>query len=219
VSTASGSELPRIEVDVADWGSVLEGVRVARDALGPIERVIHTAAIMPTSLAVDDDVQRIARVMRINYQGTVHVIHAVLPAMLARGSGEIILFSSVAAEALTPHMSAYAASKAAVSAYVETLQHELAGTGVTVRLVLPPMTDTPLVDQARTTSNPRSFQLGFERDIVAKPEAIIDGAERGIAQGKTWIYPHRMAVALHLARRFTPRLLWWTIERAEREGR
>jgi short-subunit dehydrogenase len=215
-ATAPQADVARIVVDVAKATSVTAAFQQAEAALGVVDQVIHTAAIMPTSLAAEDNVERIAKVMEVNYLGSIHVIHAALPAMLARSKGRLVLFSSVAAEALTPHMSAYAASKAALSTYVEILQHELAGSGVEVCLVLPPMTDTPLVDQARNTSNPRSFQLGFERNLAARPETIVARAERAIERGRRWVYPHPMALALHLGRRLAPNLLWKIIEGAEK---
>lgn len=187
-------------------------------ACGRPDRLILTAAIMPTAPATEDDMGRVERVMAINYLGSVRVLRAALDLMLPAKAGEIVVFGSVVAEAPTPHMSAYAASKAALNTYVEILQHEIANQGITVRLVLPPMTDTPLIEQARSTSNPRSMQLGYERNIVARPDEIIDRTQQAIRRGRQRIYPHAVSRALHWGRRLAPRLLWWVILRAERDG-
>lgn len=182
------------------------------------DRVVLTAAIMPTSPALQDDLARIQHIMDVNYIGAVRVLQAALPAMVARRTGEVVVFGSVAGEVPTPHMSAYGASKAALALYVETLQMELSGTGVFVRLVLPPMTDTPLLQQARTTSNPRSFEVGRRQGIVAKPEDVVDGAFLAVQRGRDRIYPHRMARALHYARRFLPGLLRRLVWKSEYEA-
>jgi len=212
-TASSHAQIRAIRCDITRPADVRELFVMA----GTIDRLILTAAIMPTSLAVEDSFERIERVMEINYLGNLRVIRAALSQMLPADRGEIIVLGSVVAEAPTPHMSAYAASKAALNVYVEILQHELLDSGVSIRLVLPPMTDTPLINQARETSNPRSMVLGFERGIVARPEDIVSHAERAAARGRSRIYPHRMSWALHLARRFAPRLLWWTILQAEKD--
>jgi len=195
-----------------------DSVRALLDSVqGPIRRVVLTAAIMPTALVRDDDDDRIRRVMEINYFGAVDVLRASLSRLTAQGHGEVVVFGSVAGEVPTPHMSAYAASKAALAMYVEVLQLELelSDSPVQVRIVLPPMTDTPLLEQARTTSNPRSFEAGQEQGIVAKPAEVVDRAMRAVERGRLRIYPHRMARALHLARRFIPRLLAKAVLRSE----
>lgn len=184
-------------------------------ASGPFRSVVLTAAIMPTSPALDDDPDRVRQIMEVNYFGALRVLRAALPPMVARGQGEVVVFGSVAGEVPTPHMSAYSASKAALAIYVETLQMELTGTGVAVRLVLPPMTDTPLLEQARTTSNPRSFELGRQQGIVARPDDVVRGALRGVRRGRLRIYPHMMARALHFARRWMPGLLSRVVLKSE----
>ena len=117
---------------------------------GPLAQVVLTAAIMPTQLVLDDDPARIRQVMETNYFGALNVLRAAVPRMMAQGYGEVVVFGSVAGEVPTPHMSAYSASKAALAMYVEVLQMELelANSPVEVRLVLPPMTDTPPCKQA-----------------------------------------------------------------------
>lgn len=186
---------------------------------GPLAQVVLTAAIMPTQLVLDDDPARIRQVMETNYFGALNVLRAAVPRMMAQGYGEVVVFGSVAGEVPTPHMSAYSASKAALAMYVEVLQMELelANSPVEVRLVLPPMTDTPLLEQARTTSNPRSFEVGLKQGIVAKPADVVDRAMRAVARGRRLIYPHKMARALHLARRFIPRLLAYAVMKSEQE--
>lgn len=215
-TTARGrSNIHPFHCDVSDFDRVKDVVAtIARD-LGPIDRVTHAAAIMPASPVIEDDVDRVKRLMRINYDGTVHVTMATLPAMLERNSGDFIWFGSVVAYALTPHLGAYAATKAAVNAWVETLMWENQSSHVRMLLVCPPMTDTPLIQQAVSTSNPRSIQLGIERKIAADPEAVITAVERDLEKGKRISFPHPMAKGLYGMRRLAPGLLWKIILNAE----
>ena len=105
-------------VDVTDLEAVCAIVDTVERELGPIDRVVHAAGIMPGSPLLSDDPERIKRVMRVNYDGTVHVVHATLPRLVERKRGELVCFGSVAGEALTPRLGAYCASKAAVNAFM-----------------------------------------------------------------------------------------------------
>ncbi len=200
--------------DVTDAARVTEIVEDVEARFGAIDRVTHCAAIMPASLIIDEDVERIKRVMRINYDGTVHVLMATLPQMLERRSGDFIAFGSVAAYALTPHLGAYCASKAAVNAFVESVIWENRDSGVRIHLACPPMTNTPLIRQAQDTSNPRSIREGLEKGYAADPNDIIDAIEKALEKGRSMSFP-KMAKALWLMRRLSPGLLWKIILKSE----
>jgi short-subunit dehydrogenase len=88
------------------------------------------------------------RMMNLNFGGTVHMMKAILPNMLARDSGEMIFFGSVAGESMLPNLDSYCASKAAVNVYAEILAWELHKTGVNVHVIYPSGVGTPLVEQA-----------------------------------------------------------------------
>jgi len=90
------------------------------------------------------DVEYLAR---LNYLSPVRLTLAALPAMLTRGSGQVLTVSSMAARTSTPGEAAYAAAKAALSGFMEALAAELWSTGVTFHLVYPGLIDlTPGVD-------------------------------------------------------------------------
>jgi len=170
---------------------------------------------MPTSLLAEADPEWIKRLMRVNYDGTVNVTMATLPAMLRRGSGDLIIYGSLAGHVLAPHLGAYGATKAAVNAFTEVLIRENAGSGVRILLVCPPMTDTPLIKQATGSSNPRSIQMGIEQGRMADPKKIVDAIERAIERGETILFPDRESKILFALRRFAPKLLWRMILKAE----
>jgi NAD(P)-dependent dehydrogenase (short-subunit alcohol dehydrogenase family) len=201
--------------DVSDAAQVRDVVRTVESELGPIDRVTHAAAIMPTSPLVEMPAEQILRLMRVNYDGTVNVAMATLPAMLQRRSGDLILFGSVAGHVLAPHFGAYAASKAAVSVFAEILIRENAGSGVRFLLVCPPAVNTPLLKQAQQTSNPRSLQLGIEQGRMADPQFVVDAVERALEKGREILLPGREAKVLMALRRFAPRLLWRLVLKAE----
>ncbi len=85
--------------------------------------------------------------MTVNYYAPVAIILALLPRMVARGSGTIVNVSSVGGRMGIATESAYCGSKFALSGFSEALAADLAGTGVVVRLVLPGAIDTEIWDQ------------------------------------------------------------------------
>ena len=179
---------------------------VAQD-LGPIDLLVHCAALMPSHKLIDHTHEGMERLFRINYFGTTYMVRAVLPAMMARKSGRIIAFGSIAGIALVPKMGAYCATKAAVNAYMEVLQNEIRDSGVRAHLVCPPAVNTALIDQTIATDTPASIIEARKTGRLADPEKIVDAIEKGVAKDRDIIYPGE-ARLLYLWRALLPSL-WW----------
>ena len=177
--------------------------------LGPIELLVHAAALMPGHQLIDHTHEDMERLFRINYFGTTYMVRSVLPAMIERGEGRIIVFGSIAGIALVPKMGAYCATKAAVNAYIEVLQNEIRNTGVRVHLVCPPAVNTPLVDQTIATDTPGSIIEAKKSGRLGDPEKMIDAIEKGVRKDKDIIYP-KEAKLLYLWRALLPKL-WWKV--------
>lgn len=208
-TAAESNNIHCFKCDVANWDDVQDKVKQVTDKLGPIDRLTHAAAIMPSRALVNDDSANVMRMMNINYGGTVHMVKAILPSMLERDSGEMVLFGSVAGESMLPNLGSYSASKAAVNVYGETLAWELDKTGVNVHVIYPPGVDTPLVDQALQVDVPKSIAHGKETGRLSDPEDIIDEIDKGIAKGKKRIYPCGSR-KLSLWHALMPNL-WWKV--------
>jgi len=76
------------------------------------------------------------------------------------------------------------------------------------------MVNTPLVNQAVETSNPKSIQEAVDRKMLADPEDIVQSIDKGVTKGTFQIMPG-LAKALYYLRRFTPGLLWKLILKSE----
>lgn len=196
-------------LDVTDERAVPETVARIERELGPIDRVMNAAAIMPTGLILDQDARLINRIMEINYAGTVNVTMATLPAMMERGRGELVNFASIAGWLPTMHFGAYNASKFAVVAFTEVLYHENRGKGVAFACVCPPPVATPLLDQAK--SQPKV--LDDLRPIA--PEKVLDAIERCLQKGRLMVYPDATSALAQRMRRFFPNLTWRGVHRTE----
>ncbi|HSJ05457.1 MAG TPA: SDR family oxidoreductase, partial [Longimicrobiales bacterium] len=86
------------------------------------------------------------RAQEVNLLGTFIACRAVIPAMIEKRWGRILVFSGGGATGPRPRFSAYASSKAAVVRLVETLAAEVAGYGITVNAIAPGAVDTRLQD-------------------------------------------------------------------------
>jgi NAD(P)-dependent dehydrogenase (short-subunit alcohol dehydrogenase family) len=210
-ATAAESEnLTGFRCDIASLEDVNARVAEVETALGPVDLLVHAAALMPAYALADHSHEDMERLFRINYFGTTYMVRAVLPSMQARGSGRIIAFGSIAGHALVPKMGAYCATKAAVNAYIEVLQNEIRASGVRAHLVCPPAVNTPLVDQTINTDSPGSIKEAKEKGRLADPEKIIDAIEKGVARDRDIIYPGE-ARLLYLWRALAPKLWWKTV--------
>lgn len=134
-----------LPTDVTHRSAVEETVATAIDALGQIDIVVNNAG--GTSFAVPFTELRFSgweKVMHLNVDSMVHVLQAVGPHMMERGSGSVINVASVAALGGTPTLAPYAASKAAAVSLTRTLALEWAESGVRVNALCPGWTATDL---------------------------------------------------------------------------
>jgi NAD(P)-dependent dehydrogenase (short-subunit alcohol dehydrogenase family) len=131
-------------VDLADLEGASGFATQAADELGGIDILINNAGMPKRRHAVTLTVADVDQVMALNYLSPVRIILALLPRMLAQADGRIVNVSSVAARFGPPREAAYAASKAAITAFSESLSVDVAGSGVTVHVVNPGIIDTEL---------------------------------------------------------------------------
>jgi NAD(P)-dependent dehydrogenase (short-subunit alcohol dehydrogenase family) len=124
-------------MDVDDDGSVQDGVAGLLARHGRIDALV-AAAGWGVAGAVEDTTMAEARAQfETNFWGCVRVVRAVLPQMRARGSGRIVLLSSLGGVIGIPFQAYYSASKFALEGWAESLGYEVAPFGVSVTLIQP----------------------------------------------------------------------------------
>jgi NAD(P)-dependent dehydrogenase (short-subunit alcohol dehydrogenase family) len=214
-TAAEDENITAFRCDISNREDVEARVAEVEQTLGPIELLVHAAALMPSHKLAEHDHDDMERLFRINYFGTTYMVRAVLPAMTERGHGRIIAFGSIAGVAVVPKMGAYCATKAAVNIYMEVLQNEIRHTGVRAHLVCPPAVNTPLVDQTIATDTPGSIIEAKKSGRLADPEKMIDAIEKGVRKDKDIIYPSE-AKLLYFWRTLFPSLWWKTVMNFEK---
>jgi short-subunit dehydrogenase len=110
--------------------------------LGGVDVLVNNAGVPKRRLAAGLGPEDVEGVMAINYFSPVRLTIALLPEMLQRGRGHVVNVSSMGAHSAAYRVGTYAASKAALELFTESLYLELGGTGVVAHLFVPGSTRT-----------------------------------------------------------------------------
>src|SRR3954470_2811391 len=131
--------------DISSSADVNAAVQQVERDLGRIDVLVNSAGVPGESLrTVDVSDEEWQKVFAINADGSFFMCRAVLPGMLERGYGRIVLVASIAGKEGNPMAAAYSASKAAVIGMTKSVGKDVAGSGVLVNCVIPAPIDTPL---------------------------------------------------------------------------
>ncbi len=142
---AAGAKARVFSCDVVDSHAVHAAAAKFRDEFGHIDIMIANAGISGKSQETRDLVpSAVKEVIDTNLMGAVNAIHAVLPQMLERGSGHLVAVSSLAGFRGLPKSAAYSSSKAAMTAFFESVRLDVATRGVDVTIIQPGFIRTPL---------------------------------------------------------------------------
>jgi short-subunit dehydrogenase len=186
---AAGGRALALPADVRDAAAVSRAAEGLRKAFGPIDLLVANAGVGATTAARDLKPEAVADVININVLGAVNSATAVLSAMVERGQGHLVVISSLAAYRGLPKSAAYCASKAAVSAFFESLRVDLRGSGVDVTIIHPGFIKTPLT-AGRHAEMPYLMELD---DAVKKIVRAIE------TRKKSYAFPWQLASIVRAA--------------------
>lgn len=133
-----------LPADSADRDAVERAVQAAREACGAIDTLVCNAGIAQQKLFQDISDEEWLHMLNVNLMGAVRAVRAVLPDMLHRQTGSIVIVSSMWGERGASCESHYAASKAALIGLAKSLALELGPSGIRVNCVAPGVIDTDM---------------------------------------------------------------------------
>ena len=134
-------------------------VATVTSLVGPIDVLVNNGGLGQRGLAAQTLIEVDRRIMEVNYFGQVALTKAVLPGMLARHAGLIVVMSSVVGYVATPNRSAYAASKHALHGFFNALRAEVHAAGVRVSIVCPGYVRTEISLHALDSTGARHAKL------------------------------------------------------------
>lgn len=187
---AKGATVRIGALDVADAAPLADWLG-AFDQATPIDLLLANAGISagPAPASASEGLEIATRQVRTNLLGAMNTIEPMLPALVARGRGQIAVVSSLAGYRGLAYSPAYSASKAGTRAYGEALRALLAPRGIAVSVICPGFFASPMTDRF---IGPHPFRLSLERAT-----AIV---KRGLDRRKRRIvFPWALAFGMRCA--------------------
>ncbi|MFC5420572.1 SDR family NAD(P)-dependent oxidoreductase [Bosea eneae] len=188
-AAAIGPAASGLSIDVTDAKAVNAAAAELEQRHGSVDILVTSAGIAGPNLKTwEYPLDEWARIMRLNVDGTLHCCQAVIPGMIKRNYGRLVLVASIAGKEGNPNASAYSASKAAVIALTKSLGKELAQQDIAVNCITPAAARTRIFDQMSEehigymlAKIPRGRFL--QPDEVASMVAFLASAENSFTTG------------------------------------
>jgi short-subunit dehydrogenase len=177
--------------DVADQLQVDQFVSRVSEELGPIDILVNNAGIIQVGPMHELDVDDFEMAMDVMFWGVLHATRAVLPQMMARGSGRIVNITSIGGKVSVPHLLPYCCAKFAAVGFSEGLRAEVSGSGVDVVTIAPGLMRTGshvnALFKGRQEEEFTWFSLGaglpmISMNVERAARRIIASTERGSAE-------------------------------------
>jgi short-subunit dehydrogenase len=194
-TVASRLTTPAVTV-VADLSTV-DGVAAAVDAAAKREvgLVVANAALSPIGPFLDQPIDELERALALNCAAPMRLAHALLPAMVRRRRGGLVVMSSLAGQQGSPPIALYAATKAFGAILAEGLWAELRGSGVDVVTCVAGAVSTPGLANAKARPAPGTVT----------PEQVVTAALTGLRRGPRVVPGALMRVSSAMMTRLMPR--------------
>lgn len=154
------SNIHILRLDLAETDALTEKADQALEIFGHIDILINNGGISQRSKAVETQMDVLQKVMDVNFFGTVALTKAVLPMMIERKSGHIVVISSVMGKFGTRLRSSYAASKHALQGYFDSLRQEVHQHHIDITLVCPGFVKTNVTKNALEGDGSKYGKMG-----------------------------------------------------------
>ena len=166
-----GQNVEAIQADVSKPEDVEQVAARALDAFPQIHILVNNAGVYGPKGAIEEvNWEEWVHTLEINLLGSILVVRAFLPHFKKNQYGKIIQLSGGGATAPLPFISAYAASKAAVVRFAETLAEEVRADGIDVNSIAPGALNTRLLDEVLKAGPEKVGRSFYERSLKQKNE-------------------------------------------------
>lgn len=198
------AEVLAIPTDVAQPEQVQTLVERTLERYGRIDCLINNAGICMSGPFLQTTPDHWQQLMAVNFWGYIHTIRAVLPDMLKRKQGQIVNVGSIGGKMPLPYMSAYCASKYAVSGLTEALRLELKSQGIQVIGVHPGIVNSDFLKRAIFLDEPQPIasanghdaptagglarermEQALESFLVSQPEEVAEAIWEAVRESKS----------------------------------
>ena len=196
--TQHGTRSIVIPCDLSKADEIADLVEQVRSHKMQIELLVNNAGFASVGEVERTDPQTVRNLIDVNIQAVTELTYRFLPGMLSRGHGAVVNVSSVAAFQPVAWMGAYAASKAYVLHFSESLWAEVRDRGVTVMALCPGVTETSFFDVAGVPN-------WLKKHSSQSPDTVVRKALRAMEKRRLYAIPGKMNYIRSLLVRFAPR--------------
>ncbi|WP_062434319.1 SDR family NAD(P)-dependent oxidoreductase [Herbidospora daliensis] len=187
-----GAAVSAVRADLAHYEGV-EELHLRATASGrPLDAVAINAGVgVGGDFARETDFDAELKLIKLNVVSSVHLAKRVLPAMVEKGRGRVLFTSSIAGTMPGPFHAVYAASKAFLYSFAESIREELKDTGVTVTALLPGPTDTDFFRRAgmqdtkvgsADKDDPAEVARQGYAALMSGDDHVVAGSKKNLAQ-------------------------------------
>jgi short-subunit dehydrogenase len=190
LSAEPGTAIP-VQVDLAASRGVDELHRQITGLGRPVEVLALNAGVGVGGEFVTTSLDADRNLIQLNVMSVVHLAKLILPSMVARGQGRVLITASIASLMPGPYYATYAASKSFLLSFAEAIRHELKEQGVTVTALMPGPTDTDFfrragMDDTRAASghkdSPADVALDGFTAMMAGDDHVVAGSAKNKLQ-------------------------------------
>jgi len=180
-------EVRAVRMDLSSRASIEQCCEGLGEELGQIDLLVNNAGLMTGGLLEEQAMEEVYAMFQVNLVGVAHLTGRVLPGMLKRHTGTIVNNASISGYAYFPAASTYAASKAGVVAFTESLRRELGGTGVHAMHLVTPGVATDMLGDTNEVYGRHMHTSGWDRiapeQWAAKVVSAIEADRRVLGPG------------------------------------
>lgn len=169
----AGGKAEFVRLDVCDQVSIAAFAETVTGRHGAADIVANVAGWGKIQPFMENDVEFMDKVVAINLMGPIHVTRAFLPGMIEKKAGKVVMVSSDAGRVGSTGETVYSGAKGGVIALSKALAREMARHNITVNVVCPGPTDTPLL-MAVPEKHREAFLRAIPMRRFAKPSDIAD---------------------------------------------
>ncbi|MCJ7526441.1 MAG: SDR family NAD(P)-dependent oxidoreductase [Candidatus Aminicenantes bacterium] len=186
-----------IKTDICSFSDTQGMARETILKWGRIDILIANAGQYVQDAPGEIDLQAYERSLAVNFMGTLHAVKSVLPEMLRRGQGHIVVMNSLDAKKGIVGDGPYVAAKAALDGFGDVLRQELTGKGIGVTAIYPGRVDTAMI---------RHIKVPWISPKMS-PEKVVGAIMRGVKRGKAVVVVPRAFSLLAPLNNMFPRLM------------
>jgi len=179
-----GVEVAEVSADLASREGVDALWWKIQSAGRQVDVACINAGVGVGGLFTETDLDEELNMVQLNCAGTVHLAKHIVKHMTAAGAGKILFTASIAGEMVAPREAVYAASKAFVLSFAQSLRYELRDSGVSVTALQPGPTDTDFFHRAGMDGT----EVGQKGKEESQPEEVAKQGIEALFDGKDHVY-------------------------------